>query len=722
MARQPQRWIVGLAPLAIIWIAATAYETGPVEADLTARGAAALGPKILDEPGIAVSGRDVSIAGSAFAENGEQTARDAVGAVRGVRLVNIDSVNSIVVAKHYVWSATRVGTKITLAGMTPDPDARAATIAAATLAPDALVSDAMTYARGDTASLAASSVFALNQLALVSRGSAQFSDGALTLSGEAPDSASYEKIAAALGKLPSGVKMAKADIAAPIALPFVWSAMRDGDRLTLSGAAPDPAARAAIVAAAKAIPGAEVKDAMSYARGESTALAAGSAFALSQLALLSKGSATISDGALTISGEALDAASYERALAAIDNAPIGVKLAGVDIAAPIAKPFIFNASALDGVVKLAGHAPSVAARSAIEARAKALFPDSAIDNGLTIAGGAPAGDFGAAANFALAQLAELKAGSSVLTDNNLSLAGVAKAPGGWEALAKAGATMPAGFTMSSADVTPAAAQPFVFAATKNADAIHLTGSVPSSAERSAIESAAAATAPGRAVINETTLASGLPPGIDFTAATNFLFGELKGLTSGEASLKDSSVSVVGSAPDAEPGAAIAVPAGLTLALLKIDPPEPSKPAKAPQPATAPAPLAAAESAPTIPDIATCQNSLSAQLNGEHIEFDSSQATIVKTSEPLLNALAAVASRCTTGHIEIDGHTDSHGSDDFNLALSKARAEAVVAYLVKAGVDSGRLSAVGFGASRPIAPNDTEVGRALNRRIEILVKE
>jgi len=88
----------------------------------------------------------------------------------------------------------------------------------------------------------------------------------------------------------------------------------------------------------------------------------------------------------------------------------------------------------------------------------------------------------------------------------------------------------------------------------------------------------------------------------------------------------------------------------------------------------------------------------------------------------LNALAGVAMRCKTGRIEIDGYTDSQGAEDFNLALSKARAEAVAAFLAKAGVDAGRLSAVGYGAARPVASNDSEVGRALNRRIEILVKE
>ena len=73
-------------------------------------------------------------------------------------------------------------------------------------------------------------------------------------------------------------------------------------------------------------------------------------------------------------------------------------------------------------------------------------------------------------------------------------------------------------------------------------------------------------------------------------------------------------------------------------------------------------------------------------------------------------------------LAVEGHTDSQGSENGNLALSQARADAVVVYLVAGGVGADRLTAIGYGESRPIADNDTSEGRAQNRRIEFVVEE
>ena len=69
---------------------------------------------------------------------------------------------------------------------------------------------------------------------------------------------------------------------------------------------------------------------------------------------------------------------------------------------------------------------------------------------------------------------------------------------------------------------------------------------------------------------------------------------------------------------------------------------------------------------------------------------------------------------------VEGHTDSKGPDDANMALSQARAESVRAYLVSRGVKPARISAVGRGEAQPVATNDTPEGRANNRRVEIVI--
>ena len=81
----------------------------------------------------------------------------------------------------------------------------------------------------------------------------------------------------------------------------------------------------------------------------------------------------------------------------------------------------------------------------------------------------------------------------------------------------------------------------------------------------------------------------------------------------------------------------------------------------------------------------------------------------------------IAKTCPQFNIDIEGHTDAEGRPDRNLVLSQQRAQSVVDYLVDAGIPVERLRAVGYGETRPVAPNDTSENRARNRRIEFSVR-
>jgi outer membrane protein OmpA-like peptidoglycan-associated protein len=72
------------------------------------------------------------------------------------------------------------------------------------------------------------------------------------------------------------------------------------------------------------------------------------------------------------------------------------------------------------------------------------------------------------------------------------------------------------------------------------------------------------------------------------------------------------------------------------------------------------------------------------------------------------------------HIEIEGHTDSVGTDDYNQGLSERRSESVRAYLLQQRIPPTSVEAEGFGESRPVATNDTAAGRQQNRRVELVV--
>jgi len=142
----------------------------------------------------------------------------------------------------------------------------------------------------------------------------------------------------------------------------------------------------------------------------------------------------------------------------------------------------------------------------------------------------------------------------------------------------------------------------------------------------------------------------------------------------------------------------------------------STPAPPPPPAAEPAPPPPAEPAPKVGDAIE----LPAQ-----IEFERDQARIKQTPDTLgtLEKLAEIMKKNPgITKLRIEGHTDATGKAKHNEKLSKQRADAVAKWLGEHDVKADRLVTVGYGASRPIAPNDTAEHRAQNRRTEYYVEE
>ena len=117
----------------------------------------------------------------------------------------------------------------------------------------------------------------------------------------------------------------------------------------------------------------------------------------------------------------------------------------------------------------------------------------------------------------------------------------------------------------------------------------------------------------------------------------------------------------------------------------------------------------------------CQVALAGLVASEKIVFASASANVSAGSKGLLTKIAAVLARCPEAKIQIEGHTDSAGNTARNFALSEKRANAVVDELVQLGASKAGLTAVGFGEDRPIASNDTDEGKAENRRIDFVVQ-
>ena len=103
-----------------------------------------------------------------------------------------------------------------------------------------------------------------------------------------------------------------------------------------------------------------------------------------------------------------------------------------------------------------------------------------------------------------------------------------------------------------------------------------------------------------------------------------------------------------------------------------------------------------------------------------ITFSFDDATLNASFKPTLSKLAATMNEYNQNTITIAGHTDSQGSDAYNLGLSRDRAYSVANYLTASGVSASRIQVVAYGESRPVADNNTEYGRQQNRRVELTI--
>src|SRR5258706_15281799 len=135
------------------------------------------------------------------------------------------------------------------------------------------------------------------------------------------------------------------------------------------------------------------------------------------------------------------------------------------------------------------------------------------------------------------------------------------------------------------------------------------------------------------------------------------------------------------------------------------PPPPEKPKPAPPPPPPPPPPAPKVERTIILD---------------DVLFDFDKSTVKPEAAAILDRLVAFMNENKDKKANLSGHTDSVGTEAYNQALSERRVGAVRDYVVKKGVDSGRVSGQGFGESKPIADNKTKEGRAKNRRVEIKV--
>ncbi|UZE49778.1 OmpA family protein [Rhodopseudomonas sp. P2A-2r] len=403
---------------------------------------------------------------------------------------------------------------------------------------------------------------------------------------------------------------------------------------------------------------------------------------------------------VSFAAQAFSEEGRRSAVASVEAAP-GVRLVNDETRLVAeAKPFVWVAERDNVRVTLWGTAPLPASKARILEAARAALNGTEVSDRMGMARGAPA-RFDAAALLLVDQMSKLKEGKIVLSDTGVSLSGMARDLGGREAIAAALKNLPEGFVVASNEVK---APPYIFQANKDPVAVTLTlsGYVPDNNAHAALAAAAGRKFPNEKIVDNLKASIGAPSG--FTAAVTSALGALSRLSTGTLVVSDREIKLSGDA--LYEAAAGQIRAGLTreLPLGWTSKPEISvKPAAAPVDAT------------------VCQQLFAQNLTKGRIRFESSSASINADSAGLLDRLVETAMRCPSTNVEIVGHTDRSGAEEFNQELSEKRAQAVADYLVKAGLPADRFTAVGYGSALPIASNDTDEGKAQNRRIEFVVR-
>lgn len=253
-------------------------------------------------------------------------------------------------------------------------------------------------------------------------------------------------------------------------------------------------------------------------------------------------------------------------------------------------------------------------------------------------------------------------------------------------------------------------KPYTFNGVKDASGnVVLSGYVADMAEKSRILVRANEIFDGSVTDRTLQIAQGQPDG-QFGAVTETYMKELALLDKGRFTLEDRSGLISGEAATAETRTRInqigsSLPSGYEFAanisVLNM----------------------AAENVGEVKSQSICQTLFDDLNTGKTILFATDKADIRGSeSFDLLNNLAAAANQCASFRIAVDGHTDNVGADEYNQWLSEARANTVVAYLRENEVGLSRMTATGFGETQPRASNETDEGRAKNRRIVFTVTQ
>ncbi len=620
----------------------------------------------------------------------------------------------------------------------------------------------------------------------LSEGKFSLEDKQLTMEGSANSLENYREITGALSSLPGGYELASGNIRSVSVSPYVWSATRSDSGIQLSGFVPDDDLRAKLLEQVQGIGnGLEIKDGMEIGDGAGESYQAATAYGAGLLQYVSRGKVELSDGELTLEGEAASAEAFETITAALKNAPVGISVTGnvTEPVPPLADPYLWRVVKNDDGVTVSGNAPDQDTAAAAVSMVNSVLGVTEISDQQVLASGEP-DKFMEARRFVTDLVASLDVGEGKITGTQILLSGRAGSEEVRDSLADAlNNNIPDGYA-GSMDVSfpepepqpevepqpqsgqPPAAQPeseveeesqtqvepspenetqstqqaesetrepFRWRISKTDRGVVVSGNAVSEEDARAVIDTVGKMLGTTSVKDEQAIASGNPEGLDVIREK--LAELVSRLEGGQANIVGNVVSVIGRAPSDDVKAEIEnelaqnLPDGFegtSNVFVSESTAEASDTTEVNEQA-APAEETVQSSQTNEPpapvkkeEKVACQREIVTAIDGRKIFFDTNRATLKPASSEVLAAVAKAAANCPNVRIEIAGHTDSRGEEEFNQQLSQARANSVREFLSNSGVAGARLEAVGYGESQPVADNIASDGRARNRRIEFIV--
>jgi len=739
----------------LAWITVLS-EHDRIEKDLAGRAKEALDKAGFAWAGVKFAGRDGALTGQAFDEIQSAGAGEIARGVWGVRSLD-NMLGLIEKIDRYMWSASARERRVKLAGYVPNDNLRRDIlgIAKATF-PGREIDDQMRLARGaPEAGLWLGAVsFGFKQLTGMRRGEVTLESLDLNITGEASDPGSYKSIKTALSSgLPKGLVLKSDTVQPPTVKPFSWSARLVGRQLQLSGHIPSARARTEVLAEIqRVLPTVTLNDRSEIAGGAPEGWPAAAIFAVRQLGRLDEGTAELVDNQLAVTGVAAEEATAVAIRDALQRTlPQGFRAREqITFKSTVRRitPFTTSLAIENQIVTLRGYVPSDQSRAQVISAAQGRFPGRRILDSMEVAAGSEDGwprcvDAGLGALSRLGNGAfEMKGRSAILSGTATDESALARIRA--EVMQNSDRSCEVEVRVAANQATPQVSSVDLERqrAGSEADALRRIEE-----ERQRAEAAAAAARQRAEQERQRTAAVAAEAEARRRAEEERQRAQAADAAARQRAEQERQRTAAASAEadarrraDEERQRALAAAAAETEARRRAEEErqraqaavtaearrkaeDERQKAEAAATAAATARQQAEEARKSAATVLAqgCQERLRSVARDGVILFQRASSDLDRRSTRTLDQIASLARSCPHVMIEVEGHTDSEGIPERNQPLSERRAMAVVDYLKRTGVDAEALTAIGYGDTQPVAPNDTPANMARNRRIDFTVK-